>query len=123
MLIYNAHLIPINQDFDFFNKFINYAIINKDFYVFEKGLNYIRDIETFLKVIDKNKEDIFKKYNNSKFDKIIKFGNLKFQRADREENKPKITLVNKNKICSDIFWKMNIDLYLLMNHLLHKYIM
>ena len=57
LLIYNAHFkYPINQDFEFFNKFINYTILNKDFQVFEKGLNYIKDIETFFKVLEKNKK-------------------------------------------------------------------
>ena len=81
LLIYNAHFIyPINQNFDFFNKFINYTIENKDISVFEKGLNYIRDIETFLNIIEKNKEAIFEKYKAQKIEKIIKLDNLKFKK-------------------------------------------
>lgn len=64
-LIYNAHLKhPIEKNLDFYNKFISYAIENKDFRVFEKGLKYIRDIETFLNLIEINKEAIFEKYNS-----------------------------------------------------------
>ena len=63
LLIYNFHFKnPINQNFEFFNKFIKYTILNKEFSFFERGLSYIRDIETFLNIIEKNKEDIFNKY-------------------------------------------------------------
>ena len=35
LVIYNAHFkYPIYQDFDFFNKFINYAMIKKEFFCF-----------------------------------------------------------------------------------------
>ena len=77
LLIYYAHFIrPINKNSEFFNKFISYAISNKDFAIFEKGLDYIRDIETFLNIIEKNKEAIFKKYkyNDQKIENIIKIG-------------------------------------------------
>ena len=81
LLIYNAHFKnPINQDLVFFNKFISYAIAHKDFPSFEKGLNYIKDIETFLNIIEKNKNKIFEKYNSQKKDKIIKLDDLKFKK-------------------------------------------
>ena len=65
---------PINKNYEFFNKFISYIISNKDFTNFKKGLNYINDIETFLNIIEKNKEAIFKKYkyNYQKIENIIK---------------------------------------------------
>jgi hypothetical protein len=50
---------------DFFNKFIKYVIKNENYSVLEIALNYIKDIETFLNVIDNNKEDIFNKYIKS----------------------------------------------------------
>lgn len=63
LLIYNKHLInPIKQNFDFLNKFISYDIKNKKFDTFKIGLNYIKDIETFISIITKNKEDIFETY-------------------------------------------------------------
>ena len=67
MLIYNTHFRnPINQNSFFFYKFINYAIEKKDFQAFENGLNFIKDIETYITVIEKNKEEFFKKYNSKK---------------------------------------------------------
>ena len=86
MLIYNTHLKnPITENSDFFNKFISYTIENKDFDYFEKGLNYINDIETYLNAItyciDKNKEDILKKFKDN--NKIIKLDNLKFKEIEK----------------------------------------
>ena len=64
LLIYNTHFQnPINKNCEFFNKFISYIIANKDFTNFKKGLNYIEYIETFLNIIEKNKEAIFKNIN------------------------------------------------------------
>ena len=82
LFIYNAHFkYPINQNLEFFNKLIIYAIDNKDFPTFEKGLNYIKDIESFLYIIEKNSEAIFKKYNAQKLEKIIKLDDLKFKKT------------------------------------------
>ena len=66
LLIYNSHIInPINQNMNFYNKFIKYSISNKEFSIFENGLNYIRDIETFIYVIDNNKKEIYDKYKKT----------------------------------------------------------
>ena len=63
LLIYNSHFKnPINQSFEFFNEFIKYTIKKKEYSFFERGISYIRDIETFMNIIDKNKEDIFSNY-------------------------------------------------------------
>jgi len=64
LLIYNSHFKykPINQNFDFFNKLIEYTILNKDYKFFEEGLKYIGDIETFINIIEKNKDNLFNKY-------------------------------------------------------------
>ena len=44
LLIYNVHFKnQINQNSDFFNKFIKYIIENKEFPIFKIGLNYIKD--------------------------------------------------------------------------------
>ena len=86
LLIYNAHFkSQINQDLEFFNKFIPYAIANKDFAVFEKGLKYIQDIETFMNIIAKNKEAIFEKYNAQKIDNIIKLDDLQFKKIEEAQ--------------------------------------
>ena len=101
LLIYQGHFkYPINQDFDFFNKFIGYTIANKDFSVFEIGLSYIMDIESFLNIIEKNKIEIFEKYNP----KIIKLENLKFKKTNMEEEST--TIVNRKKYKS-IFETIN----------------
>ena len=88
LLIYNSHFKfhPINHNFDFFNQFIEYTIKNKDYSFFERGIKYIRDIETFIKIIEKNKDNYFKKYikDNKEYLKyIIKLDdNLKSIKAE-----------------------------------------
>ena len=63
LIVYNAHFAnSINKSFDFFNNFINYIIKNYDFHTFKIGLKYIKQIEIFLNVLDKNKEEIYQKY-------------------------------------------------------------
>lgn len=64
LLVYNAHFFkyPINLNFDFFNGFIKYAILNKDFSLFQNGLNYIEDLETFINIIEGNKEHFYSQY-------------------------------------------------------------
>ena len=97
MLIYNTHFRnPINQNSFFFYKFINYAIEKKDFQAFENGLNFIKDIETYITVIEKNKEEFFKKYNSKKIKEIIRLDNLKFKKGDEKEisTKPEENNIN-----------------------------
>ena len=80
ILIYIYHLrYSINQNKNFYNRFIDYIISRKDFSVFKKCLIYIKDIETLVEVLQKRKEDIYYKYikNNGSNDnkvKIIKIG-------------------------------------------------
>ena len=107
LLIYNAHFkYPINQNLDFFNKFISYAIEKKEFSVFEKGLNYIKDIETFLKIIEKNKDKIYEKYNSQKIEKIIKLDDLKFKKkTDLEEESEISTKIVMEETESDTISK------------------
>ena len=105
LLIYYAHFkYPVKQNLNFFNKFIKYAIKNKEFAIFENGLNYIKDIETFVNVIENNKEEIFQTYIKS--DKssinekcIIKVDkNLKFKKLENiVENKTKKIKDNKSE--------------------------
>ena len=100
LLIYNAHFKnPINQNSDFFNKFIKYTIDNKEFPIFKIGLGYIKDLETFLDVIERNKEGIFEKYkkkndikNIFELDDKLKF--KKFKNREEEENEKKIITGN-----------------------------
>ena len=108
LLIYNAYFKPqINQDLEFFNKFIPYAIANKDFSIFEKGLKYIQDIETFLDVMANNKEAIFEKYNSQKIDSIIKLPDLQFKKVEEphtivfEGNETKDNSKKNNEQCKE----------------------
>ena len=66
LLIYITHLIhPINQNFNFLDKFIKYTIDKKDFSNFLIGLIYIKDIATFINIIDENKEKIIEQYKDN----------------------------------------------------------
>ena len=66
LLIYASHFLnPIKQDLEFFINFISYATF-KEFSFFKNGLSYIRDLETFIIVIQKTKEQIVNKYNKKK---------------------------------------------------------
>jgi len=92
LLIYYSHFKnPINQNFEFFNQFIKYTILNKEFTFFERGLSYIRDIETYLNIIEKNKVDIFNKYikdNKEQLKHIIKLDkNIKNIKAENVNQK------------------------------------
>ena len=101
LIIYYSHFKnPINQNYDFFDKFIKYCIENKEFSIFKIGINYIKDIKIFINILDQNKDDIYNKYiinNNSgnigEF--IIKSDeNLKFEKLELKEIKIMISKIN-----------------------------
>jgi len=89
LLIYNSHFKyhSINQNFDFFNELIEYTIRRKNYIFFERGLEYIGDIESFINIMEKNKENFFNKYikdNNDYLKYIIKLNdNLKNIKAEK----------------------------------------
>ena len=87
LLIYNAHFkYPIKQDFKFIKDFIQYAIKKEDFAIFQCGLNYIKDLVTFIDIMEINKEEMFNLYTQKDEKCIIKLDdNLKFQIVDKEE--------------------------------------
>jgi len=65
-LLYNDHFkYPINLNFDFFKEFAKYSNLNKDFSIFQNGLRYIKDLETYINVIDESKEHFYDKYIKS----------------------------------------------------------
>jgi len=69
LLIYNKHLInPIKQKFEFLNQFICYILKNEKFDTFKIGINYIKDLETYIAIIAKNKEEIFNTYIKAETD-------------------------------------------------------
>ena len=90
LIMYYSHFMnPLNQDKEFYNEFIKYAIKKeKELYIFKRILNYIDDIETFLYVINKNIDDIFKKYDGLKLDPIKLTSELKLtkKKINTEKN-------------------------------------
>ena len=77
---------PLNQDFEFYNRFIKYLLDNKyDAKIFEKILNYIKDIETYLKVIYEHRKNIINTYKDIKPIKIP--SNLILIKKDNELKK------------------------------------
>ena len=88
LIIYFSNILkPINQNLDFFVEFIDYTASKKEFTIFENVLKYIRDIETFIIVIEKTKEKIVKKYVTSKdsFNPIKLKASLEFKKKEKNE--------------------------------------
>ena len=84
LIIYYSNILnPLNQDIRFFENFINYIIKNKEFNIFENSLNYILDIESFIDIINKKKEIIFKKYGDSNFKTIKIKSNLEIKKEGK----------------------------------------
>ena len=88
LLIYRNHFFnPIPQIFEFFNNFIEHCIILKDFPTFQIGLSYIKEIDIFIDVIEKNKNKIYENYiKSNKTDEkfIIKIDkNLKAKKIEK----------------------------------------
>ena len=66
LILYFSHFLnPINENKNFFVKFISYTISKNEFYNFINGLNMIKDLETLIIVIEKTKRQIINKYVNS----------------------------------------------------------
>ena len=85
LLIYYSNIInPIEQNMNFFVKFIEYTISQKEFNNLENALTFILDIETFIAIIDKLKEQIIEKYKND-FKSIKIESNLTFKKKEQEE--------------------------------------
>ena len=103
LLIYYAHLkTPLDVDFVFFNEFIKYSL-GKEFTIFERAIKYIRDYETYIKVIENNKEDFYEKYlksnKNAKkhiliLDEDLELkkneGSIEKERVEESKNKKKV---------------------------------
>ena len=64
LIIYYSHITnSLNQDKNFYDRFIKYCLKNeKNSTIFKRILNYIDDIEIFLFVINENFETIIKNY-------------------------------------------------------------
>jgi len=98
LIIYYLHFkVPLNQDFEFYNNFIRYAIKKqKELNIIERITKYIDDIETFIYVINKNKAGIVKKYYDElKKKPIILSSNLKLiKKEDRYEKNEIDRIIN-----------------------------
>ena len=79
LIIYYSHFkVPLNQDKEFYNNFIIYEIKKeKKSNIIERILHYIDNIETFIYVINENKLDILKKYDDFINKPIALSSNLK----------------------------------------------
>lgn len=105
LLIYFSQLLnPVKKDEndkEFFIKFFEYIISKKEFSFVKIGLTFISDIDTFIIVIDKTKEEIYDKYikdNKTKFKSIELKDNLKLQ-------KDKINIIIKGIISNNNYSK------------------
>ena len=104
LLVYNKYIIyPIEQSYDFFNKFINYTINNKEeFSLFIISLKYIQDIDTFINIIEDYKEQIYEKYiksdNTQNIEKYIIRFNTDLRFKNNEKNNILIIIKNINSI-------------------------
>ena len=72
LIQYHSHFMnPLNQSQQFFNGFIQYVIKKENkFEIFKRAMKYIKDIETYLFVINENKNQIFDKYKELKIKPI-----------------------------------------------------
>ena len=108
LIIYYSHFKdPLNQDAEFYNKFIKYAIkTKKEFKILVIILDYIEDIEAFLYVLNENKDDIVSNYiDDVKTKPMTLVGNLKlikkvYKIAENKEDKKEID--NIIKLIEDI---------------------
>ena len=79
-------LKPLNQDIEFYNQLIGYSIQNKELKITEKVLKYIKDLEIFLIVINKHKNDII-----DYFEKPIKVkSELKLEKKNFLKNQEEV---------------------------------
>ena len=144
LIYYPSFVNSINQDFEFFEKFIEYTIKNKEFDAFKSSLNYILDIETFINIIDCKKEKIIEKYGKSDIKSIQIKSNLLIYKNEQDKEIKNIfskieSILNfceKENILliyfSSNFWKnilkhykepsaINIDICFNLRELLKKY--
>ena len=96
LIIYYSHLkIPLNQDMEFYNNFIKYAINKqKELNILKRILNYIEDIETYIYVINENKGEIVKKYNEIKINPIELSSDLKLLKKENNGKKEIDNIIN-----------------------------
>ena len=99
LINYYSHFInPLKQSQKFYNRFIRYALENnKELKIFKRILKYIEDIETFLFVINENKEKILQEYKKLKYDPIKITSNLKLVKYKVNKTKKKVSISDTKK--------------------------
>ena len=99
LVIYFVHFLkPIEQNFDFFVKFISHIILKRDFSHFKIGLNFIIDTETFISVIEKTKEEIINKYAKNDFKPITLKASLTLKKEDKIKEMDELIIPAIDKI-------------------------
>ena len=87
LIVYYKHFKYLNQNSDFYNNFLSYAIREKKTNdIIGRILDYIEDIETFIYAINENKVDIIK-YDYYKNNPISLSSDLKLIRREYEDKK------------------------------------
>ena len=85
---YSHFMYPLNQNKEFYNSFIKYALKkDKNLEIFNRVLKYIEDIEAYLFVTNDNKKEIFEKYDKLKSDPIKLGPNLKLIKYTHDKTK------------------------------------
>ena len=87
LIHYYSHFInPLKQNQKFYDDFIQYVLEeNKEIKEFKKIINYIEDIETYLFVINKHKETIFKKYKELRSEPLEMDASLKLLKHKKDK--------------------------------------
>jgi hypothetical protein len=103
LIQYYSHFInPLNQKKEFYDGFIKYALKkDKELKIFKRILNYVKDIETYLFIVNSNIEQIFQKYEKLKTDPLKLTANLKLMKYKVENIKKVVKDESKNTESSD----------------------
>ena len=102
LIEYYSHFMnPLNQNQKFFDDFIKHALKkdNKDnkYQIFKRVMKYIEDIETYLFVINENKNEIFENCKELKTKPIELGPNLKLYKYNNDKtNNPKSNSLNES---------------------------
>jgi len=119
---------PLNQDLNFYTNFIEYTIDNNDMKTFKKALDYIKDIETFVYVINTHKEKIVTNYPDLEPINIkpeLKLIKKKNEKGKKNELANIISLIQKifdySKVNNKLLLNMTIEFWSnLINHYYSK---
>ena len=96
LIIYYSHFKnSLNQNRDFYNNFLSYAINQKKkSNILERIINFVDDIETFIYIINENKTKIIKNYDDFRNTPITLSSNLKLIRREDKDKKEIDFIIN-----------------------------